>query len=131
MYIPSIYKIRNKAMIHLKYVFDRPALLFFVSSTLHFFTVIPSAGKELTKIHLNPTPRYCDKLLSNHVVNFGFFLDYLYKINKISKVFVIISTLVFSLVVISSREHYTVDVVASIWVLIGFHFYDKLEKKVL
>ena len=103
----------------------------FVSSTLHFFTVIPTAAKELTKIHINPTPKYCDKLLSNHVVNFGFFLNYLYKINKISKVFVIISTLVFSLVVISSREHYTVDVIASIWVLIGFHFYDKLEKKVV
>jgi hypothetical protein len=86
---------------------------YMVSSTLHSITLLPGSN------HASGVPVLfggdVDKLLSNHTFHFGLFLRILILLGRIPLWAIVPGTLAYSAMLVSTRGHYSVDIVLAWW----------------
>ena len=110
---------------HLNIFYHWVFIGYIISSSCQFFTVMP----------LTPNPSIIpglsnDNIISNHAYNIGLLSIVLNKCKIISKKSMFFFIVIFGLLVIAVRIHYSVDVILSFWILyFSYNIWDNLEDK--
>ena len=103
----------------------------FFSISLHTVTILPPSdcalglmGHDLGFASRFATGGLTDKLMSNHVYNFGLTTRMLVRLSYLRMRTCLALVVLYSVLVISTRAHYTVDVVLAWWALAAVHNLD-------
>ena len=86
-----------------------------VSATLHSVTWIGDPVRAIPRGMW--TNACCDRLISNHMLQFGLTLTAFEIEGRCSPLHAIVGSIAFGLSIIAAREHYTMDVVCSLWMV--------------
>jgi len=86
------------------------------STSLHSFTLLPST-KEFGRTDLPLMGGQTDKLMSNHTFNIGLVLQMYVKLGYFPAWVVPVGVFIYSVMMVSTRAHYTVDMILAWWAL--------------
>jgi hypothetical protein len=105
-----------------RYVIFCVAVGNFFSTSLHTFTLMPSPAFTSTT-DLPLMGGKSDKLMSNHVFCTGLVLQMLANLGYVTQELALLITALYSVSMLSTRAHYSVDIILAWWALAASHIW--------